>query len=95
MAGRSVVRMVGPLAPYASGFYRELRSRGYTHLSAVWQLRLMAHASRWLAGQGLDAAGFAGCSGCRGAGGFSITGGSDIFPRCPGAPGFAVGVAAA
>ena len=39
--------------------------------------------------------GLAGCSGrCR-AGGFSIAGGSDIFPRCAGAPGCAVGVAAA
>ena len=58
MAGRSVVRMVGPLAPYASGFDRELRSRGYTRLSAVWQLRLMAHVSRWLASEGLDSAAF-------------------------------------
>ena len=31
-------------------------SRGYTRLSAHAQLRLMAHVSRWLAGQGLDAA---------------------------------------
>src|SRR6266851_2714057 len=39
--------------------------------------------------------GLAGRSGgCR-AGGFSIAGGSDILPRCAGAPGFAVGVAAA
>jgi len=58
MAGRSVVRMVGPLAPYASGFGRELRSRGYTRLSAVWQLRLMAHVSRWLASEGLGSAAF-------------------------------------
>jgi site-specific recombinase XerD len=58
MAGRLVVRMVGPLAPYAPGFDRELRSRGYTRLSAVWQLRLMAHVSRWLASQGLDGAAF-------------------------------------
>src|SRR6266849_4752313 len=58
MAGRSVVRMVGPLAPYAPGFERELRSRGYTQLSAVWQLRLMAHVSRWLASEGLDSAAF-------------------------------------
>jgi integrase/recombinase XerD len=58
MAGRSVVRMVGPLAPYASGFDRELRSRGYTRLSAVWQLRLMAHVSRWLASEGLGSAAF-------------------------------------
>ena len=58
MAGRSVVRMVGPLAPYAPGFDRELRSRGYTCLSAVWQLRLMAHVSRWLASEGLGSAAF-------------------------------------
>ncbi len=58
MAGRLVVRMVGPLAPYASGFGRELRSRGYTRLSAVWQLRLMAHVSRWLASEGLGSAAF-------------------------------------
>jgi integrase/recombinase XerD len=58
MTGRSVVRMVGPLAPYASGFDRELRSRGYTRLSAVWQLRLMAHVSRWLASEGLGSAAF-------------------------------------
>jgi integrase/recombinase XerD len=58
MAGRSVVRMVGPLAPYAPGFDRELRSRGYTRLSAVWQLRLMAHVSRWLASEGLGGAAF-------------------------------------
>ena len=58
MAGRSVVRMVGPLASYAPGFDRELRSRGYTRLSAVWQLRLMAHVSRWLASEELDGAAF-------------------------------------
>ena len=58
MAGRWVVRMVGPLASYAPGFDRELRSRGYTRLSAVWQLRLMAHVSRWLASEELDGAAF-------------------------------------
>jgi hypothetical protein len=39
--------------------------------------------------------GFAGCSGRHDAGGFSIAGGSDVFPRRAGTPGFAVGVAAA
>src|SRR5260370_17779145 len=58
MAVRSVVRMVGPLAQYAPEFERELRSRGYTQLSAVWQLRLMAHVSRWLASEGLGIAAF-------------------------------------
>jgi len=43
MTGRSVVRVVGPLAPYAAGFDRELRSRGYTTLSVAGQLRLMTH----------------------------------------------------
>jgi integrase/recombinase XerD len=57
MSGRSKVRVVGPLAPYASGFDRELRGHGYTRLSADAQLRLMAHASRWLAGEGLEASG--------------------------------------
>jgi hypothetical protein len=46
MAGRSVVKVVGPLASYASGFDQELGSRGYTRLSADGQLRLMAHVSR-------------------------------------------------
>jgi hypothetical protein len=56
MSGRLVqVKVVGPLAPYASGFDQELRSRGYTKVSVAQQLRLMAHVSRWLAGQGLDA----------------------------------------
>jgi site-specific recombinase XerC len=50
--------MVGPLASYAPGFDRELRSRGYTRLSAVLQLRLMAHVSRWLASEELDGAAF-------------------------------------
>src|SRR5260370_40881828 len=58
MAVRSVVRMVGPLAQYAPEFERELRSRGYTQLSAVWQLRLMAHVSRRLASEGLGIAAF-------------------------------------
>lgn len=57
MSNRSEVEVAGPLAAYAAGFARELRSRGYADLSVVGQLRLMAHVSRWLAGQGLDAAG--------------------------------------
>jgi transposase len=48
------------------------------------------HLLWWLEGTGL-----AGRSGRCGAGGFSIAGGSDIFPRCAGASGLAVGVAAA
>jgi site-specific recombinase XerD len=55
MKKQRVVNVTGPLAPYASGFGRELRQRGYTDLSAAQQLRLMAHASRWLAARDLAA----------------------------------------
>ncbi len=55
MGRPSRVRVIGPLQPHASGFHRELVRQGYTALSARNQLRLMAHASRWLASQGLDA----------------------------------------
>jgi site-specific recombinase XerD len=43
------VRTTGPLAPHAEGFYAELMTLGYTPLSAIMQLRLLAHLSRWLA----------------------------------------------
>jgi len=49
------VRVVGPLAPYAPGFVAELGTLGYTPLSAVFQVQLMAHASRWLAAEGRGA----------------------------------------
>jgi integrase/recombinase XerD len=52
-----LVRVVGPLQPYAQGFDEELKRRGYTSLSAVNQLRVLAHLSRWLREQGLDPAG--------------------------------------
>ncbi len=42
------VRFEGPLAPFADGFRDKLRQLGYTPLSAVHQLRLLAHLSRWL-----------------------------------------------
>ncbi|HTX96961.1 MAG TPA: tyrosine-type recombinase/integrase [Mycobacterium sp.] len=42
------VRFEGPLAPFADGFLDKLRQLGYTPLSAVHQLRLLAHLSRWL-----------------------------------------------
>lgn len=51
------VRITGPLAPYAGGFGEELAARGYADSSAAAQLRLMAHLSRWLEAQGLDAGG--------------------------------------
>jgi len=51
----SRVRVTGPLEPYVRGFAAELEACGYTALSAANQLRLMAHLSRWLATEGLDA----------------------------------------
>lgn len=51
------VRVCGPLASHADGFYSWLIDcRFYAPLTAVGHLRLMAHVSRWLLSQGLDAA---------------------------------------
>jgi integrase/recombinase XerD len=47
----------GPLQPYAAGFTAELARLGYTSGSAYGQMLLMAHLSRWLAGEGLDVGG--------------------------------------
>jgi integrase/recombinase XerD len=47
--------VTGPLAEYAGGFRAELARLGYTPLTAASQLRLVAHLSRWLAAEGLDA----------------------------------------
>jgi site-specific recombinase XerD len=49
------IRVVGPLAPFAAGFARSLVRQGYTRHSATQQMRLMAHLSRWLAGERLVA----------------------------------------
>ena len=49
----SRVRVTGPLAEHAEGFGRHLAGLGYTPLSAVNQLRVMARLSRWLAERGL------------------------------------------
>jgi site-specific recombinase XerD len=43
-----VVRVAGPLAPYAPGFGTYLLEQGYAPSSAEDQLRLVAHLSRWL-----------------------------------------------
>lgn len=51
----SRARVTGPLQPYAAGFVAELARLGYTNGSACGQMFLMAHVSRWLAGEGLDA----------------------------------------
>lgn len=53
MGKPSRVRVTGPLAQYACGFRKELARLGYTSHSATAQLRLMAHASRWLESRGL------------------------------------------
>jgi integrase/recombinase XerD len=47
----------GPLEQYAPGFRDWLLARGYTPLTTVPQLQLMAHVSRWLEREGLTAAG--------------------------------------
>lgn len=53
----SRVRFTGPLAPYASGFAAQLAVLGYRSSSAVMQLRLAAHLSRWLDAEGVTPAG--------------------------------------
>jgi integrase/recombinase XerD len=51
------VRVCGPLAAHADGFYSWLvERRFYAPLTAVGHLRLMAHASRWLVSRDLDGA---------------------------------------
>lgn len=48
------VRVAGPLVPYVEGFWAKLAERGYTPMSATFQVQLMAHVSRWLVGEGLQ-----------------------------------------
>src|SRR5947208_16070620 len=57
MTSPSWARVRGPLAPYAGGFRVELERRGYTPLTAATHVRLMAHLSRWLAREGVEASG--------------------------------------
>jgi integrase/recombinase XerD len=57
MGDPSRARVTGPLQQYAPGFVAELARLGYTASSASGQMFVMAHLSRWLAGEGLDAAG--------------------------------------
>jgi hypothetical protein len=55
MGGRPTrVQVCGPLAPHAAGFRGELERIGYRPNAICDQLRLMAHASRWLDAHGLD-----------------------------------------
>lgn len=53
MTEPAVVRVTGPLTPYARGFWDDLAGQGYLPSSIASHLRLMAHVSRWLANQGL------------------------------------------
>lgn len=55
MSNPSRVRMTGPLTPYAEYFAAELARQGYRPNAAANQLQLMAHLSRWLATQGIEA----------------------------------------
>ena len=55
MEDPSRARVSGPLQAYAAGFVAELARLGYTTQSACGQMLLMAHVSRWLAGEGMDA----------------------------------------
>ena len=57
MDGFSAGRVLGPLAPFADGFVVELVERGYRPRSVSCQLELMAHLSRWLGEQGVEAGG--------------------------------------
>lgn len=50
------VRVTGPLVPFAGGLVAEFESLGYASSSAVVQMQLVAHLSRWLAVRGLGAA---------------------------------------
>jgi integrase/recombinase XerD len=51
---RPSVRMAGPLAPHVEGFHAHLIELGSTPLSAVKQVHLAAHLSRWLESQRLE-----------------------------------------
>lgn len=55
MSDPSRVRMTGPLTPFTEGFAAELARQGYRPNAAANQLQLMAHLSRWLATQGIEA----------------------------------------
>lgn len=49
------IRVPGPLREFAPGFGTELLRQGYTLNAARLQIHLMAHLSRWLADEGLEA----------------------------------------
>ena len=47
------VQVTGPLAEFAPGFAEELSRQGYANLSALNQVRVLAHLSRWLVAEGV------------------------------------------
>jgi len=55
MLDPSRVRVRGPLEVFAPGYAAELEAVGYRRVPVVFQLQLMAHASRWLQNEGLGA----------------------------------------
>jgi site-specific recombinase XerD len=57
MGDPSRARVTGPLGQYAPGFVAELARLGYTPSSASCQMFVMAHLSRWLASERMDAGG--------------------------------------
>ncbi len=48
--------VLGPLEPFAAGFVVELSALGYAAGSALQQMCLMAHLSRWLEAEELSPA---------------------------------------
>ena len=55
LPGPSQIRVLGPLSAFAAGFADELARQGFTAHSVGCLMRLTAHLSRWLIGEGLDA----------------------------------------
>jgi integrase/recombinase XerD len=51
----SMVKVTGPLVRYVDGFVAALVGDGYRPASARSHVKLLAHVSRWLEAQGLDA----------------------------------------
>ena len=51
----SMVEVTGPLVRYVDGFVAALVGDGYRPASARSHVKLLAHVSRWLEAQGLDA----------------------------------------
>ena len=48
------VRVIGPLAGFADGYWAHLVEQGYSRSGARDQLSLLVHASRWMEAEGLD-----------------------------------------